>query len=46
MKLLATAVGLTLLEAGCLAIFLTAGSRIVVWLYRWLVSAFCSSLAP
>jgi predicted DCC family thiol-disulfide oxidoreductase YuxK len=28
---------LLLLEAGFLAIFLTAGSRIVVWLYRWLV---------
>ncbi len=26
-----------LLEAGFLAIFLTAGSRIVIWLYRWLV---------
>jgi predicted DCC family thiol-disulfide oxidoreductase YuxK len=26
-----------LLEAGFLAIFLTAGSRIVVWLFRWLV---------
>jgi hypothetical protein len=26
-----------LLEAGFLAIFLTGGSRIVVWLYRWLV---------
>jgi predicted DCC family thiol-disulfide oxidoreductase YuxK len=26
-----------LLETGFLAIFLTAGSRIVVWLYRWLV---------
>ena len=29
-----------LLEAGFLAIFLTAGSRIVVWLYRWLVFRF------
>lgn len=28
---------LLLLEAGFLAIFLTSGSRIVVWLYRWLV---------
>ncbi len=27
---------LLLLEAGFLAIFLTGGSRIVVWLYRWL----------
>ena len=26
-----------LLEAGFLAIFLTGGSKIVVWLYRWLV---------
>jgi predicted DCC family thiol-disulfide oxidoreductase YuxK len=26
-----------LLETGFLAIFLTSGSRIVVWLYRWLV---------
>ena len=26
-----------LLEAGFLAMFLTGGSRIVVWLYRWLV---------
>jgi predicted DCC family thiol-disulfide oxidoreductase YuxK len=26
-----------LLEAGFLSIFLTGGSRIVVWLYRWLV---------
>ncbi len=26
-----------LLEAGFLAIFLTGGSRIVVWLYRWLI---------
>lgn len=26
-----------LLEAGFLAIFLTGGSRIVVWLYRWLL---------
>ena len=26
-----------LLEAGFLAIFLTGGSRVVVWLYRWLV---------
>jgi predicted DCC family thiol-disulfide oxidoreductase YuxK len=26
-----------LLESGFLAIFLTSGSRIVVWLYRWLV---------
>lgn len=26
-----------LLESGFLAIFLTGGSRIVVWLYRWLV---------
>jgi predicted DCC family thiol-disulfide oxidoreductase YuxK len=29
-----------LLEAGFLAIFLTAGSRIVIWLYRWLVFRF------
>ncbi len=29
-----------LLEAGFLAIFLTAGSSIVVWLYRWLVFRF------
>src|SRR6266699_7144966 len=29
-----------LLEAGFLAVFLTAGSRIVVWLYRWLVFRF------
>jgi predicted DCC family thiol-disulfide oxidoreductase YuxK len=28
---------LLLLEAGFLAIFLTNGSRIVIWLYRWLV---------
>jgi predicted DCC family thiol-disulfide oxidoreductase YuxK len=28
---------LLLLEAGFLAIFLSGGSRIVVWLYRWLV---------
>ena len=28
---------LLLLEAGFLAIFLTAGSRIVIWLYRWLI---------
>ena len=28
---------LLLLEAGFLAIFLTGGSRIVIWLYRWLV---------
>ena len=28
---------LLLLEAGFLAIFLTGGSRVVVWLYRWLV---------
>jgi len=28
---------LLLLEVGFLAIFLTSGSRIVVWLYRWLV---------
>jgi hypothetical protein len=28
---------LLLLETGFLAIFLTSGSRIVVWLYRWLV---------
>lgn len=28
---------LLLLESGFLAIFLTAGSRIIVWLYRWLV---------
>jgi len=28
---------LLLLETGFLAIFLTAGSRIVVWLYRWLL---------
>jgi predicted DCC family thiol-disulfide oxidoreductase YuxK len=28
---------LLLLETGFLAIFLTGGSRIVVWLYRWLV---------
>jgi predicted DCC family thiol-disulfide oxidoreductase YuxK len=26
-----------LLESGFLAIFLTSGSRIVVWLYRWLI---------
>jgi predicted DCC family thiol-disulfide oxidoreductase YuxK len=26
-----------LVEAGFLAIFLTSGSRIVVWLYRWLI---------
>jgi predicted DCC family thiol-disulfide oxidoreductase YuxK len=26
-----------LLEAGFLAIFLTGGSRVVVWLYRWLI---------
>jgi len=26
-----------LLESGFLAIFLTSGSRVVVWLYRWLV---------
>ena len=31
---------LLLLEAGFLAIFLTAGSRIVVWLYRWLIFRF------
>jgi predicted DCC family thiol-disulfide oxidoreductase YuxK len=29
-----------LLEAGFLAIFLTAGSRIIIWLYRWLVFRF------
>ncbi len=29
-----------LLEAGFLAIFLTAGSRIIVWLYRWLIFRF------
>src|ERR1700733_993180 len=29
-----------LLEAGFLAIFLTTGSRIVVWLYRWLLFRF------
>lgn len=28
---------LLLLEAGFLAVFLTGGSRIVVWLYRWLI---------
>jgi hypothetical protein len=28
---------LLLVEAGFLAIFLTARSRIVVWLYRWLI---------
>ncbi len=28
---------LLLLEAGFLAMFLTGGSRIVIWLYRWLV---------
>ena len=28
---------LLLLESGFLAIFLTAGSRVVVWLYRWLI---------
>jgi predicted DCC family thiol-disulfide oxidoreductase YuxK len=31
---------LLLLEAGFLAIFLTAGSRIVLWLYRWLLFRF------
>ena len=31
---------LLLLEAGFLAIFLTTGSRIVIWLYRWLVFRF------
>jgi predicted DCC family thiol-disulfide oxidoreductase YuxK len=31
---------LLLLEAGFLAIFLTAGSPIVVWLYRWLIFRF------
>ena len=31
---------LLLLEAGFLAIFLAGGSRIVVWLYRWLVFRF------
>jgi predicted DCC family thiol-disulfide oxidoreductase YuxK len=31
---------LLLLEAGFLAIFLTAGSHIIVWLYRWLVFRF------
>jgi predicted DCC family thiol-disulfide oxidoreductase YuxK len=31
---------LLLLESGFLAIFLTAGSRIIVWLYRWLVFRF------
>jgi Lipase maturation factor len=29
-----------LLETGFLAIFLTGGSRIIVWLYRWLVFRF------
>ena len=29
-----------LLEAGFLAIFLTAGSRLIVWLYRWLLFRF------
>ena len=29
-----------LLEAGFLAIFLAAGSRIIIWLYRWLVFRF------
>jgi hypothetical protein len=29
-----------ILEAGLLAIFLTAGSRIVVWLFRWLLFRF------
>jgi predicted DCC family thiol-disulfide oxidoreductase YuxK len=29
-----------LLEAGFLAIFLTTGSRIVIWLYRWLLFRF------
>jgi len=29
-----------LLEAGFLAIFLTSGSRVVVWLYRWLLFRF------
>lgn len=31
---------LLLLEAGFLAIFLSAGSRIIVWLYRWLIFRF------
>jgi len=31
---------LLLLEAGFLAIFLTGGSRIIVWLYRWLFFRF------
>ena len=31
---------LLLLEAGFLAIFLTSGSHIIVWLYRWLVFRF------
>lgn len=31
---------LLLLEAGFLAIFLTTGSKIVVWLYRWLLFRF------
>jgi predicted DCC family thiol-disulfide oxidoreductase YuxK len=31
---------LLLLESGFLAIFLTGGSRIVVWLYRWLLFRF------
>ncbi len=31
---------LLLLETGFLAIFLTGGSRIVIWLYRWLVFRF------
>jgi predicted DCC family thiol-disulfide oxidoreductase YuxK len=31
---------LLLLEAGFLAVFLTAGSHIVIWLYRWLVFRF------
>ena len=30
-----------LLEAGFLAIFLTGGSRIVIWLFRWLCFATC-----
>jgi hypothetical protein len=29
--------GRLLLEVGFLAIFVTGGSRIVIWLYRWLV---------
>jgi predicted DCC family thiol-disulfide oxidoreductase YuxK len=35
-----------ILEVGLLAIFLTAGSRIVIWLFRWLLFRFmlCSGL--